>query len=544
MFHCTNEKIIVLLSDGLQNCPYSGIPDLITDAKTALTGAGISLYTIGFGAPGIVPNDMLNDLATYSGGKHYNIADEPEKGTAYNASTPSAWDPATALAATYSHIIVEGLGLSYSNDPLAIISSGTKVKYDIPVTALDERICFFVSWVTSQDNYLGVKLFTPAGAELSLGQAGILSIRRSNHTIITLTNELLNQPGMTGLWKLEIDGSGIADNSEHYQYSVINTSRKLELKTWFEKGRYFTGDKMKIFLEVLLDGKPLNSFDKLLVQGTRPEISLGNWLASKRVYNSIIEKTKQKQLEEYLKWLTSQPQFEKMNKESKERYLSSQNENFLKSIDPVELRVHALMDEYKLRLPGRITIKGLNFTDDGNNGDQKAGDGIYTATFVPKKEGSYIFNISCASTVKEQKVVRESHLQTYVGTRIRIKPVFKDIHLIEKLLNGEKAFDITFSLNDSYGNIPLPSALNNVTISIDKGKLTGGITDNMNGTFTQRISLPENVNPKNVIMTISFDSMSGSSKIASNKSILILLAGSLLVIITAFSLIRKNKKTK
>jgi hypothetical protein len=538
------KKIIVLLTDGRQNCPYTNLPVLIDNTKAALTGALIKLYTIGFGAPGIVPNDMLNDIATTSGGLHYNIADEPEKvsATAYDPSAPGAWDPATALDAAFSHIIVEGLGLSYLSDPLAIISSGTKVQYDIPVSALDERICFFVSWVTSQENFLGVKLFTPAGVELSPGQSGILTINRSNHTIITLTNELLNQPGMTGLWKLEIDGSGITNNSEHYQYSVINTSRKLDLKTWFEKGRYFTGDKMKIFLEVLLDGKPLTSFDKLSLQGTRPEISLGNWLNSKRVDKNLLEKVKQKQLEEYLNWLSSQPQFEKMNKESKERSLISQKENFLKSIDPVELRVRAMIDDYKLQLPGRITIKGLSFTDDGKKGDEKAGDGIYTAIFVPKQEGSYIFNTSCASTIKEQKVLRESHLQTYVGTKILLKPVFRKIRLIEKALKGETIYDIIFLLKDKYGNIPMPDAINNLKLSTDKGILMGGITDNMDGTFTQRISLPENINPKNVIMTLTFDGMSGSTRIAGNNLLRYLLAGLVLAIITGVSFLRMRKK--
>jgi hypothetical protein len=544
MLEAPVKKIIVLLTDGRQNCPYTNLPLLIANTKTTLTGAGIKLYTIGFGAPGIVPNDMLFDLASTSGGKHYNIADEPEKvtATAYDPSAPGAWDPATALDAAYSHIIVEGLGLSYISDPLAIIASGTKALYDIPVTALDERICFFVSWVTPQENYLGVKLFTPSGAELSPAQAGILTTRRSNHTIITLTGELLNKPGMTGLWKLEIDGSGIANNSEHYQYSVINTARKLDVKTWFEKDRYFTGDKMKIFLEVLLDGKAITSFDKLSIQGTQPVISLGNWLSSKRVDKNMIEKVKQNQLEEYLKLLSSQPQFKAMNNESKERYLSSQKENFLISIDPVELRVHALMNNYKLRLPERIAIKGLRFTDDGKNGDQKAGDGRYTATFVPKQEGSFILNTSIASTIKEQKVIRETHLQTYVSTRIQVKPVFKKIRLIEKAIKGETVYDITFSLKDRYGNIPMPDAINNLTLSVDKGILAGGITDNMDGTFTQRISLPESINPKNTIMTLSSDGVSRSRKIASNNSTGYLLAGLVLAVITAVSFLRKNKK--
>ncbi|HUX94429.1 MAG TPA: choice-of-anchor X domain-containing protein [Bacteroidales bacterium] len=508
-------RTIVLLTDGRQNCPYSGIPDLITNVKTSLSTSGVKLYTIGFGAPGIVPNDLLNEIASSSGGMHYNIADEPDKGSAYDPSNPGAWDPFTALDATFSHIIVDGLGLSYTSDPLAIISSGTKADYDIPVTPLDERICFFVSWVTSQDKYLGVKLFTPSGTELPLTQEGVLSIYGSNHTIITLAKELLNQPGMAGTWKLEIDGSGIANNSEHYQYSVINKSRKLELKTWFEKRRYFTGDKINIFLQVLLDGKPFAGLEKLSGKGTQPKVSLGNWLITRDIDNSSVEKAKQKQLEEYLNWIRSQGKFKELSNESKENYLREKREAFINGLNPVELRVHALMDEYKVPLPGRIMIKGLSFSDNGKNGDQKKGDGIYTSGFTPKKEGSYIFNISCTGTINEQKVIRESHLQTYVSTRIRVRPVIRDVRLKEAHVKGQKIYDVILALKDKYGNIPMPDALYNVKLSIDKGTLIEELADNMDGTFTQKISLPDSVKPKDVIMTTTIDDISGSKKLAS-----------------------------
>jgi hypothetical protein len=244
---------------------------------------------------------------------------------------------------------------------------------------------------------------------------------------------------------------------------------------------------------------------------------------------------------DYLKWLAVQPQFENMNKEVKEKYLYTQKQAFLKNIDPIELRVHALRDEYKLSQPGRVAIKGLNFSDIGENGDQTAGDGIYTAIYIPKLEGSYSFNMSCSDTGRGEKILRESHLQTYVGTRIRVKPVFKNIRLIEQVLKGERIFDLTFKLKDQLGNIPLPSALNDVKLSIDNGNLIGGIVDNMDGTFTQRISLPENIKPKNVMMTLSYDEISDSGQIATGKLKLDIVLVSILIILIASILMRKKK---
>ncbi len=544
MFNTTNNKVIVLLSDGRQNCPTTSIPtSLITTYSNDLKSLGITLYTIGFGDNAIVPNDMLNAMATGTTiGAHYNIAAFSGKSSdPYDPSSPAAWDAGTALHAAYANIIVNGLGLESSQDPLDIIDQGAVRQFDVPITIFDDKVCFFVSWITPAANYLGVRLFTPSGTEISEQQAGVNAIHRNNHTIITLSNTILSQPGMTGTWSLRIDGQGLNNPTEHFQYTVLNSSKKLNLRTWFEKGRYYAGDQVMIFLELLLDKKPITGLDKIFAMGTRPAMSPGNWLVSKKVDDKMLEKVKQKQLEEYLKWISNQPRFENMNKEAQEKYISSQKQIFLKTSDPVELRVQALRDEYNLTTPGRVAINGLNFSDEGINGDQTAGDGIYTAVYVPKLEGSYSFNISCSDSSRGIKILRESHLQTYVGTRIMVRPVFKEVRLLKTALKGEKAFDITFRLKDRYGNIPLPGALNDVKLSIDRGTLTGGITDNMDGTFTQRITLPENIRPEKVKMTFSYDEMSDSRKISTGKILMDAVLISLLVIISGFIFIRKKQ---
>ncbi|MCX6301383.1 MAG: VWA domain-containing protein [Bacteroidia bacterium] len=549
LFNTTNaNKTIVLLTDGRQNCPYSGISSIITTTNTSLKNAGIKLFTIGFGDYGIVPDDILEQLVNGTGGRHYNIRTSESKLTPpYDPDDPSSlvtWNAGTALNAVFNNIIKVLLGLGISDDPLDIINQGEVKQFDIPITIFDEKVCFFVSWVTPQENYLNIKLLTPAGTELSLDQGGINIIHRNNHTIITLYDALLSQPGMTGIWKLKIDGTALGNPSEFYQHTVLNTSKKLDLKTWFDKEKYLTGEKIKIYAELLLEEKPLAGLNKTIIMGTSPEMNPGNWLVSRKLDAQMIEKAKQKQLEEYLKVISAQHLIENLNREAREEYLNSQTNNFLKNIDPIEVRIHALRDEYHLLPPGDVKIKGLAFNDNGKNGDQKAGDGIYTAVYVPKLEGTYSFNISFSDSSHGEKILRESHMQTFINSGSKLKFTIRNIKFIDKTTTGEKLYDITFTLKDKYGNIPMPYALADLNLSIGKGLLVGVITDNMNGTFTQRISLPSGVRLRTVILSFSSGELSGSRKIATGTVKIILPAIALILAGAIFLLAGKKKKKR
>lgn len=539
----TGLKTIVLLTDGRHNCPNSGISALLSAANSNLSEKGIKLFTIGFGDNNIVPNDILSQLVSGTGGTHYNIETSAKITDQFDPSAPGAWNAGTALNSVYANIAMVILGLGDSDDPLDIINQGEVREFDIPITIFDDRVCFFVSWVTPQKNNIGVTLITPSGNELSYNQAGLEVINRFNHTIVTLYDAVLDQPGMTGIWKLKIDGSSLSGTSEHYQHTVLNKSKKLDLRTWFEKEKYFTGDKIKIFAELLLDGEPLPNLNKTAITGTRPAISPGNWLVSRKLDEKMLEKAKQKQLEEYLKIISGQTYVKNMSEEVKKQYLSSQSKNFLETINPVELRVHALRDEYQMPAQQRVQIRGLNFKDDGTGSDKNAGDGIYTAVYKPKLEGSHEFNITCTDSARGEKILRESHLQTYVGTRFSIVPSFKNIRVIGQFIAGQKTFELIFRLKDKYGNIPLPSVLEDLKVKVGRGTIEGGIIDNMDGTFMIRISLPQNIKPRKVDMTFSYLDMSETRRITRNRLLPYILSGSIMIIAgTGIWLRRRRKK--
>ena len=514
-----NLKMIVLLSDGRHNCPSTDIdPNNLLEITNNLNG--IKLYTIGFGATSLIPDALYEYLITDDqAGKHYNINtdifDKNNNDISYVPGTSSSWNAKTALAATYANILEEGFDqLNLTIDPVDIINQGKTKQILVPVTQFDNKVCFYVSWVTPKINNLNVKVFTPDGNELSLNQAGIKVTRRKSHTIITVSKEILNQERMIGDWTLEIVNSNFSKTPEHYQYTVINSSKKLILNTWFDKSKYFTGDEMKIYLELLVDNKRLTPLDNIFVKGSGPDEGFGSWLASKKVTWDQLEKMKQTQLEEFMKWEMGQPKFKELNKEQKQRYQEALRKKFTGNMDPINLRAQVLMKEYDMKYPHRIMINGLEFNDEGKAGDEKADDGIYTTMRKSlAKEGTYQFYFTVIDTSKGNNIKRESQLQKYVSVKVKPRKFVKDIIRIDTVLKGKSVYDLTLNLQDKYGNIPTPDALINIKLNLDNGELIGHIQTNPDGTFTQMVSLPENVKPRQVKMTINVYEQVGEQRL-------------------------------
>ncbi|MBN1185801.1 MAG: VWA domain-containing protein, partial [Bacteroidales bacterium] len=538
-------KVIALLSDGRHNCSTFSNADLTT-LSTDLTNNGIKLYTLGFGNNSIVPNDVLNALATPTGGVHYNIASTSGKsGPAFNPASPAAWAPANSLKAAYANIIISGLGLSSSADPYGIIDQGKEEHVYVPITKYDKTVCFFVSWETFQNNNLNLRLYKPDGSELSLREAGVSVIHKESYSIITLHENLLVQKGMRGVWQLVIDAANSVNDREYYQYTIINESRDIELNTWFDKEKYYTGDNMKIYMELLLENNRQKPLSKTFIYGTRPEEGLGNWLSSREV---TIEQLRNAQALVLNKQIRLKPpathrSMAKWDSLTQHNVIALQKSFMVQNADPIQLKALVLMNEYKMQLPRQVKIEGLKFNDEGREGDEKAGDGIYTASITSlPKAGSYEFYMSVNDTSKGVQIQREGHLQTWVNVKINVE---KFIGKVEKYMaapDGRTMYMITLSLQDVNGNIPSPEALRTIELMAKGGELAGGIISNPDGTYTQKILLDKDTKLSKVSLSIKADGQEGSQKLAQSpvpwKIIIIILIILLLIIL---GLLKKKK---
>ncbi|OFY68396.1 MAG: hypothetical protein A2V64_08415 [Bacteroidetes bacterium RBG_13_43_22] len=486
MFQHGGNKAIVLFSDGAHNCP-DWIHDYNTGPYYDLMSqiSGISIHTIGFGSGGEVDLDLLSKIASDKGGIFCDLTNGSNSNMkpAYvldpSLTASDAWDAGAALDQAYSNILTS-LGLTYIAEPIGIINRGATAQFDIPVSVFDTKICFFISWVTLQPEYLKVKIRTSDNAELPSDHPDISFVNRDNYTIVTVSGSYLTKQDVVGTnpWKLELSAADITGESEKFQYFVMNKSKELNFNTWFDKKWYLTGDRIKIFLELLAGGQRLNPINKTGIIGTMPVKGLGNLMTATKVT--------QKQLEE----------------------LKHTRSNIIPDDLPVSsLKARLIENARPGILSQRIKIKGLLFNDEGLNGDEKAGDGIYTAqTQKLKKEGLYSFNISASDTSKGKNIGRENQLSTFV--RVKVKPgnFIKGVSQIDTLIKGEKLYKIRLKLKDQFGNMPSPNSLRNINLSLDKGVLIGNLQSNPDGSFTQMVLIPENIKPADVkIMMKAYD---------------------------------------
>jgi hypothetical protein len=511
MFVTNNKKSIVLLSDGVHNCPYEvGIDDPTLNSLIGeCTDAGIKIYPIAFGQDYNINHALLQYLADQTVGAFYDVTVQHGKtGGPDPVIDPGLiadeWHPETALNIAYANILRAGLDFDYTLEPMGVIDHGEIKQIDVPVTLFDKKICFFTSWVTSQPDYLKIRIFSSDGAALPAQHPGITYSKRSNHTIVTISDKFLYQQGKvsTNPWRFEIDASDI-NPSENYQFMVLNKSKKLTLKTYFDKRNYYTGDKMKIFLELLVEGQRLTGLDGINITGTRPEDGLGNWLAGIKLTAQKLEEAKKIQIDQVTRLTLEHANRQNLNTVQKQKLLEKNMSSLMDNLTPAQLKAQIMMEEMKLKLPGRIAVRDFFFNDEGINGDETAGDGIYTAEYNKLAiEGSYFFNITVIDTSKGKNIRREAQMQKYVNANIRSKRFIDKVTLIDSVFKGNKVYLVTLKLKDKYGNVPSPSALFYFKLILDKGELLGKIQANPDGSFTQMVALPENVTLRNVKMTM------------------------------------------
>ncbi len=89
----------------------------------------------------------------------------------------------------------------------------------------------------------------------------------------------------------------------------------------------------------------------------------------------------------------------------------------------------------------------------------------------------------------------------------------------DTIVPDRKMYQVELILKDLYGNVLSPSSLYRIKLDVDKGNLVGGIKANLDGTFTQLISLEDNVDLKSVLMTMSAGDSQGSNHLKSRCAI-------------------------
>lgn len=464
-------KTIVLLSDGYHNCPSTieaGDP-AYTDLLGSLGGVGV--YTIGFSLPGDLDGHFLDELAVDTTGDSLHFHDV----TGPFGFDPGAWDPATALAATYNKILANGLGLELVADPSGLIGAGETRTHQIAINERDRKVSFFLSWAKPQEDRVQMLVKASDGVNVEETTAGVRVHQGPAYKIVTVDRTFLEMSDKVGPapWTLEVEGSGIdAGESEHYQYSVIADSA-LKMRVWLDKPRYRTGDLITLSARVLEATAPVKTLELAQVRVSRPGDGLGNWFAANKLREGELAKIP----------------------------ADRSGEN----LPPIQRKAMFLREFRQIAAPGRKAPVTQPLFDDGSHGDTQAGDGIYTTQFADTaKEGTYAFLVRTGGkTQAGTPFERERLVQKYLVVQVSSEHVLTSVESLGETADKIKRFAVTVTPKDASGNFLGPNHRSRISLTASKGQFTDGLRDNLDGTYTQTLTMPVTVDQNEVDVSVA-----------------------------------------
>ncbi|MCF6211670.1 MAG: VWA domain-containing protein [Gammaproteobacteria bacterium] len=469
MFGSETAKTIVLLSDGYHNCPTPvEVGDsAFTALVNELTTNNIRVYTIGFARPGDVDNHFLDELAVATSGHWSDVTQDP-------GFDPTMWHPATALASTYNKILADGLGLSVTADPLEVITAGDTHSHDVAINEHDQKVSFFLSWVTQGTDRLGLTLKSSDDLPVTGSAAqGVQTHQGGTYKIITVDRTFLQQPGKIGItpWRIEVStGQVNPGEQEHYQYSVI-TDSNLKMTATLDQAAYETGDTMLLSARLAEPGRPLLGLENVTVTVTRPEDGAGNWYAANRV----------------------------TAKELATIGTTVGNE----TLHGIQRKAIFLMDHRKVQYPGRKEPVMLNLYDDGSHGDQLAGDGVYSKRFSDTfKEGTYSFYFQAKGTTGGgNHFDRENLIQKYITVNVSPEDITVKVAPVDTA-DDLVQYKVIVTPKDTVGNYLGPRYASQIKLATSKGEFIGKVRDELDGAYSQILQLPATASAADIDITL------------------------------------------
>ena len=193
-------KIVILLSDGMTNVGPSR-DEILAGPVQQAAGAGTCIYTIGFGDPGALDEDLLRRIASESGcGEYYYAADLGQ------------------LSNIYVRIRHQSTGDVLANWVGEVAQGQTVTAGTIKVSSGQEQLAVSLTWPGSK---VVLRIHSPNGDVLTPATPGVSIVEYT-----TMVYAIVLQP-IPGDWWFEVFGAEIPQGIEPYQLTVSARSSAL-----------------------------------------------------------------------------------------------------------------------------------------------------------------------------------------------------------------------------------------------------------------------------------------------------------------------------
>lgn len=476
-----NYKVILLLSDGAHNVPDPATPAGALQAPLTLMPTltsptnRIRVCSIGFGNSVSVDHVLLQQLASQTGAA---FGADPLSNQGYFEYNPTAPNNVPNLEKYYTEIFADLFELQGAADPTEQISRGTIKNHTALVTEFDQRVTFTLSWMTPVADLLGFELLAPNGERVAPGSNIAQYYAGPKHKMYAIDIDRLPSEYI-GEWTLEVN-YGVPMEAElarthmthstmyggpkveTYNFDVITRSG-LELEVKFDKNHYQTGDRVVISAHLTENGRSLLG-QEVIVQVQRPGEAMGNWHANNPV---AAEKIEAAFAEAFGAVTTEAPS------------MAYKKQYYLTNVAGVTL-------------PSRVNVhtgSGIPMLDDGQNGDLKAQDAIYTAALegMATKPGTYYFMVvATGKTSNGNSFRRERLIHINIQTNVDVTLQFTQVS-IEAVAGGEKGlsrFRVYVQPQDAMGNLLGPGFASLVAIRSSLGRpITTEVLDDLVGGY-------------------------------------------------------------
>jgi hypothetical protein len=473
-----NFRAVLLFSDGAHNVPANEEPD---DLVPTFTNAirPIRVLSIGFGETGSVDHDLLEDLAVQT----KLVVEEDPSFTGFLAYDPTAPGNVDALDTFYTKLFTDIFELQQAVDPSARIARGATNQHKVLITEFDRRVTFSIAWNTPRRELLAFTLVAPNGNQITPNSKLARYYSGPKHKMYAVDIDVLGS-SYVGEWTMvvsyapqtpsvilkaaTVSARASSRDLETYSYDAIMRSG-LNLKVRFDKTRYHTGDRVVVTAQLTENGRSLLG-QRVELQVKRPDEGIGNWYAQHAVSLATIE-------------------------EAVSGQFGPNSPAAVEHLKPLFKKQFYLKSMQKIPVPGYgdAFAVPVELHDDGQDGDVRAHDGVYTAVLegLTARPGIYTFSFVATGTTRGGNAFRREHM-VHVNVRTRVDFTFEFTKVAIEYLAGEgglfggsRQFRAYVRPEDRFGNIWGPGRGKDVVIDSRGARAVTDVVDDLSGGYSR-----------------------------------------------------------
>ena len=424
----TNQRTILLLTDGLQNTP-----PMIQALDASLSG--IEVHAIGFGTEASLDGTLLTRLAQ-----------------SHNGLYTRAGDPLNLkkfFAMAFGNIFETGTLM----DPEYVLSAKQGEGDPVPYTVCSESTITIVMGWDKEESPLYIKIKAPSGQIITTGSPGIETSSGRTWTFIKI--DLPYNGDRDGTWY------AIASRYEGGEFPTPRIEQRYFINITCKGGprlnlipqprKYYSGDSYLPLVQLVNEDGTVPHAARVKLVVHRPAKSLGNLLSKEK----LIPATEIDADSIPSRYATLQ----KIEKDSGQPVMTYTEE------------IYPLYDD-----------------GEHHNGAMEP-DGIFGDKFndLLKAEGNYSFR-AIASYGHECEGTRELSWSVHVDAGIDPRSTKITLEIIRTLSNGRKRVRVTVEPTDRFGNKLGPGRAGDFIVAGANGsEVMGTVKDNGEGTYTVSI---------------------------------------------------------